>query len=648
MPIISPVCAGWAVPTTKRMAISPAMGEARVVDATPRDAYDDAGRFTTARAKLLPPRSRLTASDATTPDPAPRPNPGGRGASLTVRLAVMLTLALLPIGLIAVFQSLQSIDRAQSSYRASLSGQTFQAALPEGEAIVGAFNLARGLAHAMPSLLETPDACAAAMRRAAEGNPRVTFIGFVDTAMRTDCNSVGRTLDFSDNPQTERAFAAGEPDVSFIASGSESQTSVIAVSEPVRTDAGDLLGFIALSVPSTPLEEARAQAQVDDAVTLVTFNGAGEILTSDLPRDDIGSVLPNGMVLADFVGGEQRVFTDENQEGQQRDFALVPILPGKAYALGSWATPSTGGIMGGAFVATSVLFPILMWAASVVVSILALRRLVMEPVRVLRMRMRSFADGRRVSNSQSMAVAPREFQEISETFEKMAYQIAHDEADLEDRVHERDILLREVHHRVKNNLQLMSSIINMQIRQSEGSEAEDALRRIQGRLASLAKFHQDLYETSSLSRLRADQLLEDLGRQMVSMSADPMRQVDLRFDFDEVVLVPDQASPLAMLVTEALTNALKYAGADAGEETYIVLSLKSRDDGAGAVFMLENSLASDAPPDVNAGLGTKLITAFASQLGAYAERERESNRYILRVDFDRVTPEADDLGTKSA
>lgn len=573
------------------------------------------------------------------------PNSEVSTPSLAVRVAAMISLALLPIGLMAVVQSLQSLNRAQDSHRDTLSAQTFQAALPEGEAIVGAFNLARGLAHAMPHLISTPDACRAAMQRAIEGDPRITFVGFVDTSQTTSCNSTGRVLDFSANPQTDRAFAAGVPDISFNPAASESQTAVMIVSEPVHDADDALLGFVTLSVPSTPLEQVRAAGNLDDAVVLVTFNGMGEVLTSDLPRDTIVDMLPADTTLNSLVGEEQRVFSAESVDGTLRDFALVPILPGKAYALGSWVTPTTGA-MGGAFVASSVLFPLLMWAASVVVAILALRRLVLEPIRVLRMRMRSFADGRRVAGSQSMAVAPRELREIGETFERMAYQIARDEAELEDKVHEREMLLREVHHRVKNNLQLMSSIINMQIRQTEGAAAEEALRRVQGRLASLAKFHQDLYETSSLSRLRADQLLEDLARQMISMSADPLRQIDLRLDLDEVVLSPDQASPLAMLATEALTNALKYASAADGETPFVAMSLKTIDGGAQVRFALENALSPGAARDAVTGLGHKLIAAFASQLEASVERDETADRYTLAVVFRRVSASDDLDGTK--
>ena len=565
------------------------------------------------------------------PDPA-------RGRSLTLRIVGYLTLALLPLGLISVLQSFAAIDAARASYRAALAGQTMRAARPEGEAIVRAFGIARGLVHAVPALIETPE-CSDAMARVAEDHPRIAFAGFVGADRVTRCNSAREVYDFSDNPDTERVFDAGVANVTFNPSGNVSGMAVVIVSVPVRDEVtNELLGFVSLSFPTRPLSEARAHAGLDDAVTLVTFDGSGRILTSDIDPAAVAELLPEGTTLADYAQGGERVFTARSEDGSENEYALAPIVDGQAYALGIWDAPDLFRSVGG-LALRSVSFPLLMWLTGLAVAVLSLRRLVILPIRTLGTRMRAFADRREVFQANTLASAPLELQEIGASFETMANKIVRDEAELEDRVHEREVLLREVHHRVKNNLQLMSSIINMQIRQSAGAEAEDALRRVQGRLASLAKFHQDLYETSSLSRLRADQLLEDLARQMVAMSSDPLRQLDLRLDLDEIVLPPDQASPLAMLVTEALTNALKYADAAPDAPFYVALRMKAeRETGANAVITVEveNSLKQTPPGEEGAGLGTRLIKAFAAQLGAGLDRIVDDNRYLVRLSFTQA------------
>jgi len=566
-----------------------------------------------------------------------------KGRPLTFRVVLYLSFALLPLGLIAVLQSLAAVDAARESYRASLAAQTFRAARPEAEAIVRAFGIARGLAHAVPALLDDPERCANTMARTAGTDPAMTFAGFIGADRVTVCNSARERYDFAGNPEIDRTFAAGISDVRFTPFGEISGEAVVIVSVPVRDDGdGSLLGFVSLSFPTTPLVDARERVDLDEAVTLLTLDAQGEVLTADIEEEALAAILPADLALADLVGGGQRVFTARSVEGTVKDYAVTPIVSGQAYALGVWDTPEPLRTVRG-LALQAVSFPLLMWLASLGVAVWSLRQLVIEPVRVLSLRMRAFAERRTMFQANSLARASREFREIGAAFETLANRIVQDEAELEDRVHERELLLREVHHRVKNNLQLMSSIINMQIRQSEGGEAEEALRRVQGRLASLAKFHQDLYETSALSQLRADELIEDLARQMVAMNRAPDLIVDLVLDLDPVVLPPDFAGPLAMLVTEALTNALKYAGPPAGERVVVEVSMKevAGPGGATVVVRVANSLG-DGFAMGEEGLGTRLIRAFAGQLDGRADIEAADGRYLLEVRFARPGVEAAD------
>ena len=566
------------------------------------------------------------------------PEATARGGPLMFRIGILLTLALLPLGILAMIQAFSSLQLATQEYRNNLSAQTVRAARPESEAILSAFGLAQGLAQAAPDIVGTPEACTSIMARVADKNPTFTFAGFIDLDLQSPCNSFGRNLDFSDTEHTARIFESEEPVVTFSRSGSLSGQAIVAVSEPVRDQAGNFLGFITLTFPSQGLIDARDDPEVDSSITLVTFNGRGEVVTSDLEPEALAALLPMGIDLADLPGVNRQVFTAEDSLGRETDYAVVPIVANGAFALGirqaDHLLPGEG-----LFISRSIAFPLLMWLASLGVVLLAIRRLVITPIQQLRRRMRSFADGHSPYRYDEFESAPREIQEIGLTFDRVATKVMQDSAALEDKVREREILLREVHHRVKNNLQLMSSIINMQIRQDPGTEAEGALRQVQNRLASLAKFHQDLYETTALSRLRADQLIEDLTRQTVSMGGPGGRPVEVHFDLDEVVLTPDQSSPLAMLVTEALNNALKYADRDGDGPIHVEVSLKlhpgpqDRDE---VEVRIANSIRSDYQDDGTARLGTRLIRAFASQLDADVGRDWGDGRYVLRLTFEVV------------
>ena len=124
--------------------------------------------------------------------------------------------------------------------------------------------------------------------------------------------------------------------------------------------------------------------------------------------------------------------------------------------------------------------------------------------------------------------------------------------------------------------------------------------------------------------------------------------LDLELDLDEIVLSPDQTSPLAMLTTEALTNVLKYASADPGGRRFVRMAFKLDDPVSDTVRLdIENSVASDVQ-DTPTGLGSRLITAFSSQLEASVERSCEGGSYRLSVVFKRAPIEFGSEGTATA
>jgi two-component sensor histidine kinase len=225
---------------------------------------------------------------------------------------------------------------------------------------------------------------------------------------------------------------------------------------------------------------------------------------------------------------------------------------------------------------------------------------------------------------------------MAEAYEQMTDTILHDEAHLEDMVHQKEVLLREVHHRVKNNLQLIASIMNMQMRRTSSEEARAIMRGLQDRVMSLATIHRELYQTAGLSDIHADELLSTIVGQIVKLSDRPDRRISVHADFDQIRMVPDQAVPLALLLSEAVTNALKYAVDSEHRVADLWVSLKAK-DGSRALLTIRNTTRQPRPVTVAtnepAGLGTQLIAAFAMQIGGTVERRESDGTYELAIDF---------------
>ena len=186
---------------------------------------------------------------------------------------------------------------------------------------------------------------------------------------------------------------------------------------------------------------------------------------------------------------------------------------------------------------------------------------------------------------------------------------------MKESLHEKEILLKEVHHRVKNNLQIISSMLNMQIEMSKNRNVQFELREGQNRINTMALIHDQLYQSDNLAKIE----LEDYIRNLVSYVINTFRyygaNINTEFRLSHLHLHLDQAIPLGLIINELVSNAMKYAFAEKDEGTIIVsmeknadsrLTFTVRDDGAG--------LPEGFEPDKLNTLGIQMIKALTQQL----------------------------------
>jgi len=124
---------------------------------------------------------------------------------------------------------------------------------------------------------------------------------------------------------------------------------------------------------------------------------------------------------------------------------------------------------------------------------------------------------------------------------------------------EKEVLLKEIHHRVKNNLQVVSSLLYLQSESVSDPEVLDMLKDSQNRIRSMALVHERLYQTEDLARIDFPEYVRDLAAYLVSSYSMDAPSVSLRLDADEVVLDVDTAVPCGLIVNELVSNSLKHA-----------------------------------------------------------------------------------------
>lgn len=209
--------------------------------------------------------------------------------------------------------------------------------------------------------------------------------------------------------------------------------------------------------------------------------------------------------------------------------------------------------------------------------------------------------------------------------------IRHDRnrAELEQALERNRVLFKEIHHRVKNNLQQVTSLIRLQ--QAPAAMKEDLTRRI----TAMSAVHQHIYESDQFGVLDAEAYL---ARVLTGLRDSAPPGVQLDWSLAPLQLSPDQALPLGMIVNEIVLNAFKHGFPD-GRTGRVAIRLERPLEGNEAVLTVQdNGVGMAETPSGGVGLGTRLITGLAQQLGGRVTVTRENGvRVEVRFPADVVS-----------
>ena len=194
-----------------------------------------------------------------------------------------------------------------------------------------------------------------------------------------------------------------------------------------------------------------------------------------------------------------------------------------------------------------------------------------------------------------------------------------DEATIRSSLKEKELLLKEVHHRVKNNLQIFSSLINMQVQSLDGM-SRHALEECQRRILAMALIHEKLYQSKDSARVPFSDYVHSLALnvfQAISVSPDT---IALKFDIDDVPLEIDRAIPCGLILNELITNALKHAFPN-GRKGTVNVNMKKAQNEKILLTVQDDGIGLPPQTDIRAtqSLGFQLVNTLARQLKATIE-----------------------------
>ena len=194
---------------------------------------------------------------------------------------------------------------------------------------------------------------------------------------------------------------------------------------------------------------------------------------------------------------------------------------------------------------------------------------------------------------------------------------------------EREVLLREVNHRVGNSLQIIASLLHLQANSSNDDDVKAALSNAMGRVAAVAQVHRRLYTSQDLKTVMLNQyleaLLEDLRR-----SAEGNRMSRLTLNAEAVEIDPDRAVAIGIIVNELVMNAVKYAYPDGPGPIHVNLH---RNSSGLELVIADDGVGFQAKQDPRStGMGQRIVSAMATKLEATTERDpsHSGTRIIVR------------------
>jgi two-component sensor histidine kinase len=189
------------------------------------------------------------------------------------------------------------------------------------------------------------------------------------------------------------------------------------------------------------------------------------------------------------------------------------------------------------------------------------------------------------------------------------------EAQIRSSLLEKEVLLKEIHHRVKNNLQVISSLLNLQFGKIDEQETQTALIESQNRVRSMALIHEKIYQSKNLAEVDFSEYIDSLASYLFRSYRTTNGAIQLNLMIDKISLGIDNAVPCGLILNELISNTLKYAF-PGGKNGEITIKLNMPDPHTVALMVQDNGVGLPGTFDFYnpSSLGMKLVNMLVSQL----------------------------------
>ncbi|MES2034288.1 MAG: sensor histidine kinase [Pseudomonadota bacterium] len=415
------------------------------------------------------------------------------------------------------------------------------------------------------------------------------------------------------------------------------EPALFAATRTVDPETG--FGALAAVIPLSSLRPELADRSLPNGSQVAVVDRTGAVLSvtdaAAFPTD-LGPWIERASAQGSFLGYAfdrklvRRAYSAAPLVGD--DLFVILSAPSRGLFSTAWLDPLSG-----------IVFPLIGFVVALFAVWFAAERGVGRWIVYLQRVAAIYARGRFTVRPLKADKAPPEIRDLAETLDHMAATIVARDQALHDNLAQKDALMREIHHRVKNNLQVISSLLSMQERALTDPAARMAMNDTRQRITALALIYRALYQGVDIKHVDLKPFLEELTGQLLAGDMHGHGNVRTEVRADRLVIDPDKLAPLALFAVEAVTNAQKHALSEGGG----VLTVEFMVRGPEAELVIaDNGGGKGSPPDPETikGVGRTLMTAFARQLRGKATLEpNDQGGLTARLVFP--TPEAHPGGT---
>jgi two-component sensor histidine kinase len=556
-------------------------------------------------------------------------------ATVRSRLIVLLGVAAIPVVAMAAWIAWQNANTRAALMRAAAVGRYDMVMLDVAD-------LLAGLA-ARPGLLQiAPEICDSALRELpGQGYGRYANVILVDAESRLRCSAMpleGRPVTRGTSMTAEGwynlarrtgSLSPGAVSVGPVVISPITGRRVLVVARPIE-------GLVGMAVVGMSVEWLAAPQRATDlarAASVWLIDSQGEKIPVG---DATPAALPAGPVLADLMTGGAPTIA-ESAGGPEYAYAGAVLSDGLRLLVAAPAAQDQAAatiVVVRRFVLLALLLMIGLTAVAHGASLA-----VIQPLKRLERAVGRWRGGGKFDPG-GIEDMPQEVRELSASFSQATGALADREHQLRSAIAQQDLLMQEIHHRVKNNLQIIASLLNLQASRIRQPEARAEFQAARDRIRALATLHRHLYSEGELHTINMRSFLNELCGQLLQAVGDPDR-ISLTIEAPELQISSDQAVPLALIVTEAVSNAVKYAFPN-GRHGHIQVRLTSEGEDRARLVMEDDGVGipagrGNSETGVRDGLGLQLIRGFARQLGApLTVTEDGGTRYELALTLHRT------------